>query len=235
MTSLALEVAGQVVTLRSALSETLRAAIVSGHFAPGQRLVERELCAITGAGRASIREALRQLEAEGLIAMRPHRGPSVAAISPEDARHLYGVRGALLGYAARLSAAARPAAALAAIAAATAALEEAAEAGDRRRIVAAGDAFHAAIAEGSGNPVLQQMLASVHNRLALLRNLSMARPQRVRDGLAAYRAIRDAILAGDAAEAEVLCVQHNDAGVRLALQILADSKAVDSAAEAKAG
>jgi DNA-binding GntR family transcriptional regulator len=229
-----LQVAGQVVTLRSALGDALRAAILSGRFAPGQRLVERELCELTGASRASVRETLRQLEAEGLVVIRPHRGPSVTAISEEDARHLFGVRGVLQGYAARLCAETRPPGALAAIGDATAALEAAAEMADTRRIVAAGDAFHHAIAEGSGNPVLQGMFVSVHNRLALLRNLSMARPARVRDGIAAYRAIRDAIRDGEAARAEALCVRHNDAGLTIALRILVESEPTTTR-EAKAG
>lgn len=229
-----LQATAQVVTLRSALSETLRGAIVSGRFAPGQRLVERELCELTGASRASVREALRQLEAEGLVTLRPHRGPSVTAVTAEDARHLYGVRGVLLGYAARLCAAARPPAALAAIASATAALQEGAETGDHRGIVRAGDAFHAAIGEGSGNPVLQQMLVSVHNRLALLRNLSMTRPDRVREGLAAYGAIRDAIAAGRSEQAEALCVAHNNAGAELALRILERMES-NNEREARAG
>ena len=229
-----LQATAQVVTLRSALSETLRGAIVSGRFAPGQRLVERELCELTGASRASVREALRQLEAEGLVTLRPHRGPSVTAVTAEDARHLYGVRGVLLGYAARLCATVRPPAALAAIASATAALQEGAETGDHRGIVRAGDAFHAAIGEGSGNPVLQQMLVSVHNRLALLRNLSMMRPDRVREGLAAYGAIRDAIAAGRSEQAEALCVAHNNAGAELALRILERMES-NNEMEARAG
>ncbi|MBC9178586.1 GntR family transcriptional regulator [Pseudoroseomonas ludipueritiae] len=234
MDTASLQVATQVVTLRSALGDTLRAAILSGHFAPGQRLVERELCELTGASRASVRETLRQLEAEGLVVIRPHRGPSVTAISAEDARHLFGVRGVLQGYAARLCAEQRPAAALKAISEATAELEAAAAETDTRRIVAAGDAFHHAIAEGSGNPVLQGMFVSVHNRLALLRNLSMARPARVRDGIAAYQAIRDAIQAGEAARAEALCIRHNDAGLTVALGILVESGSRNTG-EAKAG
>lgn len=218
-----LHVAGQVITLRSALEETLRAAILSGRFRPGQRLPERELCELTGAGRASVREALRQLEAEGLVATRPHRGPSVAAVTPAEAAEIYGVRGVLLGYAARLCATSRPPEPLAAIEAATAALEAAAAQSDTRAIVAAGDAFHAAIANGSGSVVLHQMLSSVHNRLVLLRNLSMAMPARVRDGIASYRAIRDAVLAGDAPRAERLCLEHNEAGAAVALRILAES------------
>jgi DNA-binding GntR family transcriptional regulator len=220
------QVAGQVITLRSALEESLRAAIVSGRFRPGQRLPERELCELTGAGRASVREALRQLEAEGLIVTRPHRGPSVAAVSPREAQEIYGVRGVLLGYAARLCAETRPAGPLAAVEVSTAALEAAAATGDTRAIVAAGDAFHAAIAEGSGSAVLRQMLSSVHNRLTLLRNLSMARPDRVQAGIASYRAIGDAIRAGDAAQAESLCLQHSEAGAALALRILAEAETI---------
>ncbi|MBO1073250.1 GntR family transcriptional regulator [Roseomonas marmotae] len=219
---MSLKVAKQVVTLRSALGETLRTAILSGRFVPGQRLVERELCELTGASRASVREAMRQLEAEGLVVNRPHRGPSVAAISAEDARQLFGVRGVLQGYAARLCAETRPPETMTAIIDATGALKRAAELADTRRIVAAGDAFHHAIAEGCGNAVLRQMLVSVHNRLALLRNLSMSRPSRVRDGLAAYEEIRDAILYGDAARAEALCLRHNDAGLKAVLRILAE-------------
>ncbi len=233
--NLDLQATAQVVTLRSALSDTLRAAIVSGRFTPGQRLVEREMCVLTGASRASVREALRQLEAEGLVTLRPHRGPSVTAATAEDARHLYGVRGVLLGYAARLCAGAGNPAALAAIAAATDALQRGAETHDHRGIVRAGDAFHAAIGEGSGNPVLQQMLVSVHNRLALLRNLSMTLPHRVREGLTAYAAIRDAIADGKAAEAEALCVAHNNAGAELALRILEQAEASSNAREARAG
>ncbi|MCI0755673.1 GntR family transcriptional regulator [Teichococcus vastitatis] len=233
--NLDLRAAPQIVTLRSALGDILRRAIVSGRFMPGQKLVERELCELTGASRASVREALRQLEAEGLVTLRPHRGPFVMSMTVEDARQLYGVRGVLLGYAARLCAAARPAAALAAIASATEALGQGAAAADHRAIVQSGDAFHAAIGAGSGNAVLQQMLASVHNRLALLRNLSMALPHRVREGLAAYAAIRDAIAAGRPAEAEALCLDHNDAGAALALCILEEAEGHRARREARTG
>jgi DNA-binding GntR family transcriptional regulator len=46
---------------------SFRSAIVSGRFQPGDRLIEKELCDLTGASRTSVREALRQLETEGLV------------------------------------------------------------------------------------------------------------------------------------------------------------------------
>jgi DNA-binding GntR family transcriptional regulator len=56
-----------VPTVRSMVARKLREAIMSGRFKPGQRLVERELCEMTGVSRPSIREALRLLEADGLV------------------------------------------------------------------------------------------------------------------------------------------------------------------------
>jgi DNA-binding GntR family transcriptional regulator len=47
--------------------ERLRNAIITGHFAPGDRLIERELCEAMGVSRTSIREVLRRLEAEQII------------------------------------------------------------------------------------------------------------------------------------------------------------------------
>ena len=84
-----LQISKQPATLRLIVEGRLRSAISAGDFKPGQRLIERELCELTGVGRTSIREALRQLEAEGLITNIPHRGPSVSTISAEEAQQLY--------------------------------------------------------------------------------------------------------------------------------------------------
>ncbi len=75
MSEMDLNVSREAVTLRMRVEDKLRSAIASGIFKPGQRLIERELCELTGVGRTSIREAVRQLEAEGLITSVPHRGP----------------------------------------------------------------------------------------------------------------------------------------------------------------
>src|SRR5437879_10116259 len=77
-----------VPTVRSMVAQKLREAIMSGTFKPGQRLVERELCEMTGVSRPSIREALRLLEADGLVTTVAHRGPGVSTISLEEAKQL---------------------------------------------------------------------------------------------------------------------------------------------------
>jgi DNA-binding GntR family transcriptional regulator len=75
--------------------ERLRDAIITGHFEPGARLIERELCEAMGVSRTSIREVLRRLEAEQLIEVEPRRGPIVARLSRKQVEEIYEVRALL--------------------------------------------------------------------------------------------------------------------------------------------
>ena len=92
-------------TIREHAEVRLRDAIVEGRLAPGERLVERELCEALGISRPSLREALRGLACEGLVQIVAHRGPAVAVITREQAAEIFTVREALEGMAARLLAA----------------------------------------------------------------------------------------------------------------------------------
>ncbi|BDG60147.1 GntR family transcriptional regulator [Caldinitratiruptor microaerophilus] len=85
----------------------LRTAIEVGHLRPGQRLVEIELSRELGVSRAPLREALRQLEKEGLVENKPGRGCVVVTFTPADVEEIYSLRSAIEALAARL-AAARP-------------------------------------------------------------------------------------------------------------------------------
>jgi GntR family transcriptional regulator, trigonelline degradation regulator len=75
--------------------ERLRGAIIEGHFAPGERLIERDLCERMGLSRTSIREALRILEAEQLIQVEPRRGPIVTRVTRKQIAEIYEVRALL--------------------------------------------------------------------------------------------------------------------------------------------
>ena len=88
--------------LRLQVLDGLRRAIIDGRLAPGARLTERELTEMMGVSRTVIREALRQLETEGLIANVPNKGPVVRALSLAEARDLYMIRAVLEGLGARL-------------------------------------------------------------------------------------------------------------------------------------
>lgn len=93
---------GRVSTV-DAIAAALRARILEGDLAGGERLVEQDLCATYDVARHSVRAALRALAAEGLVAIEPHRGARVRALGPEDLRGLYELRTALEVEAARLA------------------------------------------------------------------------------------------------------------------------------------
>jgi DNA-binding GntR family transcriptional regulator len=87
--------------VRMQLVERLRASITDGTFKPGDRLIERELCETLQVSRPSIREALRQLEAEALVDIIPNRGPMVRLIETDELIELWDLRLAIGGLAAR--------------------------------------------------------------------------------------------------------------------------------------
>lgn len=87
--------------VRKQLVERLRDAIIDSTFKPGERLIERELCQTFAVSRPSIREALRQLEAESLINIVPHRGPVVRVLDLEEVMALWDLRLAIGVLAAR--------------------------------------------------------------------------------------------------------------------------------------
>lgn len=85
--------------------EAVREAIMAGEYTAGERLPQRRLAEKYGATTITVREALRFLEQDGLIAIEPKWGAMVVEITPERIRGRYLVREALEGMAARLAAA----------------------------------------------------------------------------------------------------------------------------------
>ena len=84
---------------------TLRAGIIEGLHPPGARVTEQEVAASAGVSRTPVREALRRLEAEGLLRFVPHQGAFVTSWSDQDAEDIFELRAMLEGYGARLAAA----------------------------------------------------------------------------------------------------------------------------------
>lgn len=82
----------------------LARAISENELRPGQRLVEDDLAAALGVSRAPIRDALRDLERDGLVESRPRKGKFVTSVSARDAAEVYSLRAALEGMACYLAA-----------------------------------------------------------------------------------------------------------------------------------
>jgi len=216
-----LRVTRESASLRHQVEETLRKAISSGQFQPGEKLIERELCELTGVSRPSIREALRGLEAEGLIRIVPHRGPMVATISVEEARQIYAVRALLEGFAAQEFSRYAGEADLAALKDAVARLERAARGGDGAELAEAKSRFYGTILAGCRNDIVAAVLSGLHNRVNVLRMTSMSQKDRLPRSLQEIREILARIVARDPEGARAAAAEHIENAARVALDVLA--------------
>jgi len=84
------------------VTKEMEEAILSGRFKPRERLIEMDLISKYGASRTVIREALKRLEAKGLVRTTPYRGAVVADLTVEEVEEIYFVRAELERIAARL-------------------------------------------------------------------------------------------------------------------------------------
>ena len=196
--------------IRSRVLDNLRQAILERKLAPGQRLIERELVELTGVSRTSIREALRELAAEGLVTTIPNKGTVVATVTAEEARQLYQVRSALEGLAGRLFVENATNAQRRALVNALRAVERAAPKGSPA-MLAAKDKFYDVLFEGGGNEALRSMAGALHARVNLLRSMSLSVPGRSAESLTELAEIVAAVQAGDADAAAKACSHHVEA------------------------
>lgn len=179
--TLALEIQKLAAPLRQQVLDGLRQAIISGKLAPGRRLTERELTEMMGVSRTVVREALRQLESEGLVAIIPNKGPVVRELSAGEARDLYAIRAALEGLAARLFVEHAGEESVKALARALDVVIAAYGGGDAQQVLETKNRFYDVLFEGAGNDTLSGMLATLHARIWRWRALGLTHPQRSSD------------------------------------------------------
>ncbi len=194
--------------LRHHVSEKLREAIFDMRFPPGTRLIERELCEMIGVSRTLVREALRELEGEGLVQLLP-KGPAVSVLTADDARYIYDVRSALEGLAGRCCAQNANAMVIASLHAALRDVEStyrnAKTSGSEK--LASKTRFYEAIFAGAANPILTDLIRMLHGRINLLR-AAYIDPRRTQQSLSEIRKIVGAIEKRDGQAAYDLCVDH---------------------------
>jgi DNA-binding GntR family transcriptional regulator len=155
--------------LRDRVTDAVRDAIMRGALEPGRRLTERELGELTGVSRTSLREALRSLQAEGLVERSGTRGLQVTVLTEDVVSELYDVRAPLEAAAVDLCV---RTASDAQIAALREALRMPRSAGIDRQLAAIRD-FYNLLLEAAGNSILQQMFGTIEARIHALRQVSL--------------------------------------------------------------
>jgi len=208
--------------LREQVAERLRMAIATGRFPPGARLIERELCEMMGVSRTSLREALRELQADGLLTQH-HKRLSVAVVTRQDAESIYQVRAVMEGLAARLFVRNATDEQAAALRRSVERLAEVYANFSAEDFIAAKTDFYDILLAGGGNPVASDMLKRIHTRVSQLRVVSLSNEKRAQKSIAELREFLDAIDARDEDRAWRLCVRHVENAADAALKALARS------------
>ena len=153
-------------SLREAALSAIRRAILRGDLKPGQRLLEGDIALQMGMSRAPVREALRQLETEGLVVNEPHRGSFVAELSVTDLWEIYTLRAAVESMAARIVTEQASPETLVRLQQAVADMAQAAEEGDLSRLAALDMSFHEMLCRASSN---SRLLSTWLNMTSLIR------------------------------------------------------------------
>lgn len=213
--------------LRRQVADELRQSIINGRLAPGARLVERELIAMMGVSRTVIREALRQLESEGLVAMIPNKGPVVRELTLAEAKDLYSIRAVLEGLAARLFVENADEAQFRKLQTALTVTAAAYKAADPEVLLGAKNRFYDVLFEGAGSETLSSMIATLHARIRRWRALGLAHPKRSprrsQESIKGLRAVVMAIKARDVEQAEKIMRDEVTRAAAEVIRLLANS------------
>jgi DNA-binding GntR family transcriptional regulator len=190
-----------------AVLDAVKHAILTGHLAPGQPLIETELAAQLGVSKTPVREALKTLAGAGLVTMSPYRGASVRMVDDVLAHSVYDIRVLLEPEAVRRSVA-REAAAASAWESAEAALDAADRAMDRADRQQANREFHRTLYAGCGNDLMLSILDGLRDQTALVSTAVWTRNATWEQEAAEHRAILEAAKAGRADLAATLLEEH---------------------------
>ena len=195
-------------SLRGRVFTKLREDILAGRYQENEELKENTIGTEMGVSRTPVREALRQLELEGLVTMIPNKGAYVTGITSKDIHDIYVIRSYLEGLCARWACENITEAQIED-------LEEVLYLSDfhaRRshydQLVELDNKFHDLIYKASGSKILDHVLSDFHHYVERVRKITLAAPARASKSSQEHAAILDAIRKRDGKLAEALAHEH---------------------------
>ena len=184
-------------SLRSRIIQSLRRAIETGVLEPGARLVERDLCEQLQVSRTSLREALGELQAEGILTYSPTRRLSVSVISRTDAENAYRIRAVMEALVVEQFIEKAGDAELEALVEESKRLKSAYRSGDVERMLIGKRAFYDRICSGAQNPLAFDIINRLILRTSVLRRRSLVRKQRQQQSIREVDVLVEAICKRD--------------------------------------
>lgn len=192
-----------------------------GNLLPGFRLREAEIAERLGSSRTPVREAIRMLEGDGLVAHIPRLGATIRTLDYPEIMELYEMRTVIEGTAARL--AARSASPVE-IDALTILNDEFGQAREERDVVALNRQFHAMLLNAAKNRYLMQTVNGLQKTMLILGPTTLMERARVEDAYREHCAILDAMRARDGQKAEAEMRVHLEASQHVRLKSLRQSR-----------
>ncbi|MGW6969151.1 GntR family transcriptional regulator [Streptomyces zaomyceticus] len=184
-------------TAQQFVLEELRRAITSGELRPGGQIRQDALAARFEVSRVPLREALKSLEAEGLVVHHIHRGYFVAELSLADLEEIYRIRELLETEAVRNAVRRLPDGIVATLERVQREVERAADAGDVPAMAAANRRFHFTLVEASGMPRLVRLIATLWDSTDAYRSLYYTETAHRKQAVREHRAVISALRHGD--------------------------------------
>jgi DNA-binding GntR family transcriptional regulator len=204
------------ITAHEFVLGALRRAILGGSMPGGTRLVQADIASQLSVSTTPVREALRELAAEGLVVIRPHIGAVVRELDPAELTELYEIRMALEPLEIRRAAARITAGELARAEGLARQLETETDPAVWAEL---NHAFHSLIAEAAGAPFIRSVLKSVQGIAAIYVARSLIlQPGRLRSGNAEHRQLLAALARRDGEAAARVLLAHLDATRQAILQ-----------------
>ena len=207
----------QAAPLRNKIIGALRSAVELGILRPGQRLVEKDLCEQLSVSRTSLREALRELQAEGLLQEAGARGLCVSLISREDAENSYRLRGAIESLVVEQFTERASETEIRQLIDESEELKKVYRAGDLQAMLDRKRAFYDRICSGARNPMARDMIARLVLRTSSVRVRSLRRQERQAQSVEEITRLVDAVARRDAEAARRAAEEHVANAARFSL------------------
>lgn len=198
----------QKSSLRDQVFHKLRNDILSGKYQPGDELVESTLGKELGVSRTPVREAIRQLELEGLVELIPNKGTVVNGISVKDVKDIYSIRSKLEGLCAGWAARYRTQEELERLEETVYLSKFHAQKEHYEQVFELDSRFHEILYEASHSKILAHTLSDFHQYVQKARKLSITSRVRSKNSNEEHEKILEAVRAGDEKKAEELATQH---------------------------
>lgn len=201
----------QDYSLRGRVFQKLRDDILKGEYRENEELRESTIGKKLGVSRTPVREALRQLELEGLVKIIPNKGAYVTGITGKDVKDIYVIRSLLEGLCARWATKHITEEQIEKLEENLLLSEFHAQKNQKEtpdQVVELDGKFHEVLYEASNSRILEHVLSDFHKYVQMARQASVGREHRVEKSIQEHREILEAIKAKDTKRAEQLANEH---------------------------